>query len=149
MKKTAFITVSLILLGALGYFYPVLYAEPSQLKAIKSVEDAQAREQDLIVRPKVEYRASSLRDPFTGMMIHENAGKDTSVAETPLPNLTVKGIIWGGRFPQAIIDNKVLGVGDSIQGARITAIGKEGVTLLFGGKSFTLGSSMAGSAVNN
>ncbi|MCX5711018.1 MAG: hypothetical protein NT060_03535 [Candidatus Omnitrophica bacterium] len=149
MKKAVFIAVALVLLSAAGYFYPAVYAEPSQLKAIKTVEDAQAREQDLIARPRVEYEAGSLRDPFTGVMARESISTDTSVVEAAPPDLTVQGIIWGGRFPQAIINNKVLGVGDSIKEARITSIGKEGVTLLYGGKSFTLNSPMAGSADNN
>jgi len=140
MKKTAIITVSIFLsIGGVN-FYTAVYAEPNQIKAIKAVEEAQAREQNLITRPKVEYKAGFLRDPFTGVVAHESVSPGITAAQEAPPDLIVQGIIWGGRFPQAIINNKVLGVGDSIQGARIISIGKGGVTVLFGGNNFTLGS---------
>ena len=50
----------------------------------------------------------------------------------------VQGVFWGAARPQAIINRKVLSVGDEIKGAKILSISKEGVTLLFEGKEVSL-----------
>ncbi len=96
-----------------------------------------------IVRPNVEYKAQGLRNPFEqpalvsepdnvegGIIIKPEAGE--------LAQLTVQGIIWGGNLPQAIINNKVVKVGDVLEGAEIVDINKEGVTVLFAGIDYKL-----------
>lgn len=145
MKKNLLIAILFILPAASGYFCSLLYAESSQMKAVKALESQQLREQEAIIsRPKVAYKASALRDPFIGIIIQENVKKENPVSEASLPDFTIQGIIWGGRVPQAIINNKVMGVGDTVQGARIIDIGKEGITVLYGGRSFTLKSPIEG-----
>jgi hypothetical protein len=47
-------------------------------------------------------------------------------------------------LPQAIINNKVLKVGDTIEGAQVKNIGKEGITVLFEGSEYNLSSPAAG-----
>jgi hypothetical protein len=37
--------------------------------------------------------------------------------------------VWGGTKPKAIIDDEVYGVDDTVQGARILAIDRRGVTI--------------------
>ena len=51
--------------------------------------------------------------------------------EARLPNLTVQGVIWGDNLPQAIINNKVVKVGDRLGSVDVIDISKEGVTVLF------------------
>jgi hypothetical protein len=60
--------------------------------------------------------------------------KDEKIA----PDLVVQGLIWGSSLPQAIINNKVVKVGDVIQGADIIDISKEGVLVLFAGTEYKL-----------
>ncbi len=94
-----------------------------------------------ILRPKMEYKSGRLPDPFQSPMVKET--KQTALeagismgSEQPAFNfgsLKVQGIIWGGRIPQAIINNKVLTVGDSINGAKILSIEKNGITLIADG----------------
>jgi hypothetical protein len=89
----------------------------------------------VIARPVVEYKSGELRDPFQSVATSEEKkvtpeGKvDLMQPGSDLGNLKVQGIIWGGRIPQAIINDKVLTVGDTIEGAEILSIDKKGITL--------------------
>jgi len=146
MKKLRFIIRGLLILGGLNFIcFAQSWAEPSQMKMMNELQGAERKQEYTIVRPKVEYTASDSRDPFTGINFGENVNQGSADIGISPPDLTIQGIIWGGRLTQAIINNKVLGVGDSIQGVKIIGIGKEGVTVLFGGRSFILGSPAAGS----
>jgi type II secretory pathway component PulC len=150
MKKWKLISRSLLVSVVLSCAWLAQsWAEPSQLKAIKDLEKEASKKYETITRPKVEYKASGSRDPFTGIAIEENIKDIVSDVSSPPPDLKVQGIIWGGRLPQAIINNKVLKVGDTVQNAKVINIGKDGVTVLFGGRNFTLGSPAAGSAATN
>lgn len=60
-----------------------------------------------------------------------------AAALVALPNLSVQGILWGDE-PKVIINHKILKVGDTIEGAQITRITREGVTAQFQGQNFTL-----------
>jgi hypothetical protein len=88
---------------------------------------------DLIVKPNTIYRADNLRDPFqsylerpVGTPVYEPAA-----IPVPMPVLHLQGLFWGGNFPQAIINNKVVKEGDTIAGVKIISIKKDGVTVLF------------------
>ncbi|MFA4989500.1 MAG: hypothetical protein WC576_01870 [Candidatus Omnitrophota bacterium] len=117
------------------------YSEP--LSAAQT--DSQAPEknspgqQGVINRPKVTYKAQGTRDPFWPLVTEK---KITSTAvperEKVLPNFTVQGLVWGGVFPQAIINNQVVKKGDMLGEAKIIEIGKEGVTVLFAGQEYIL-----------
>ena len=55
-----------------------------------------------------------------------------------LSTLNLQGIFWGTDRPQAIINRRILSVGDTIEGAEISTISKEGVTLTFNGQTMEL-----------
>ena len=55
-----------------------------------------------------------------------------------LGSLRLQGIVWGARFPQAIINGEVLKIGDSLDGIRIVDIDKHGVRLFLDGKNYIL-----------
>lgn len=94
---------------------------------------------DLISRTVVEYKSGDLVDPFKKLIFKDAEKKDSNldaVSAQPNTNFSsfkVQGIIWGGRIPQAIINNKVLTIGDLIDGAEILSIEKNGVTLISAG----------------
>jgi hypothetical protein len=93
------------------------------------------------LRPKVEYRADTLRNPFEQPLVFTESEEDVSFQdkdEKIAPDLVVQGLIWGSSLPQAIINNKVVKVGDVIQGADIIDISKEGVLVLFAGTEYKL-----------
>ncbi|MFA5144980.1 MAG: hypothetical protein WC723_03125 [Candidatus Omnitrophota bacterium] len=101
-----------------------------------------------IERPVVEYKAQGLRDPFRSPSTGGDDSRQAKQSEKPvhpggaveqqLPSLVVQGLIWGGDFPQAIINNKVLKIGDVIGGARVTSIDKDGVSVYFAEKQYKL-----------
>jgi hypothetical protein len=90
------------------------------------------------LRPdKIEYKADGLDDPFGGQEVEEPV-KEEKVEMKPLPQLTIQGLIWGGHFPQAIVNNKVWRVGDTVEEARIVDINKEGLVIDFQGQQYNI-----------
>ncbi|MCK9595169.1 MAG: hypothetical protein PHH68_01225 [Candidatus Omnitrophica bacterium] len=95
--------------------------------------------------PGVDYSAQDYRDPFDSNLddipvkqpeVSVEVAQDTAAIKPP--EMNIQGIFWGGSYAQAIIDNKVVKVGDSIKGAKITVISKDGIKILFSGKDFNL-----------
>lgn len=145
MKRAKFIATTsfftLVFISSL-FMANIFAVSQVQLEEIKKLEGAgKAVPQEVIARPKVEYKAEGLRDPFQAPIIEQVIqGEKVQVLDTgTLPvSLTVQGIIWGGRFPQAIINNKVVKVKDTIEGALIVAIDKDSITVLFQGRQYNL-----------
>jgi hypothetical protein len=105
---------------------------------VLTVYSSEADTGNIFIRPQVEYKASSLRDPFKEDILKKDKPetdiKSSALAPTvSLPKMDVQGLIWGGNFPQAIINNKVYKVGDVIDGAQIKDIAKDGISLNFSG----------------
>lgn len=106
--------------------------------AVLTVYSSEADSGNIFIRPQVEYKASSLRDPFKEDIL-KKVKPETDLKSpapqplAPLPKMDVQGLIWGGNFPQAIINNKVYKAGDIIDGAQIKEIAKDGITLNFSG----------------
>jgi len=100
---------------------------------------------DTIQRPQIIYKVQSLRDPFEPLVREEKKeAKVTAKSEVkPMPSLTVQGMIWGGSLPQAIINNKIVKVGDTLDGVKIKEIDKQGVTVVFANKEHLLSTSAA------
>ncbi len=53
-----------------------------------------------------------------------------------LPPIELQGILWGTSRPQAIINRRILSVGDSIDGVTLLAVGPEGITVSFQEREF-------------
>jgi len=87
---------------------------------------------------EIEYKSENLRNPFQEEKAETKEEPQEPVETGPLPDLSVQGMVWGGISPQAIINNNVLKIGDTIEGARITDINKSGVTLFLGDRKFNL-----------
>lgn len=49
----------------------------------------------------------------------------------PKPSLTVTAVVWGEAEPQAIINGKIIGLGETIEAAKVVSITKKGVQLSF------------------
>ncbi|GEM_PF-3936933 len=65
-----------------------------------------------------------------------------------MQNLKLNGVIWDTDMPQAIISDKVMKVGDQMDGAQVTAIDKKGVEILHNGFKYLLSVSGTNSAVS-
>ena len=95
------------------------------------------------LRPNLEYDASDAKDPFgeseekpEGQSVPEDQQSEDT--QKPLPVLNIQGLVWGGRFPQAIINGTVVMVGDTIAGTRIIDISKEGIVVFYNNQRHTL-----------
>jgi hypothetical protein len=122
----------------------------SLLKEIKALPQAQP---EASLRPIVtEYKAEGLKDPFEGKEEQfiaqakaqakaQEVVPEVPVQRRPLPALPpVQGLVWGGRFPQAIINDKVVKIGETIDEAkevRVIDINKSGITVSFDNQQYT------------
>jgi len=115
-----------------------------------SLETARAEEAmapaGLQAASKVEYKSEDARDPFEEEKTEDKGQSKQQAEAKPLPNLQIQGIVWGGGLPQAIINNKVMRVGDTIEGVQITDINKKGVTVFFDSRRYTLSTSLPGTS---
>ena len=119
--------ISMFILAAAVFF------SPAQLAA----QNTQAQ-QTGGKSEKVEYKADESADPFAVGEQAAEPAKPVVVEKKPLPPLEIQGLIWGGNLPQAIVNNKVVRVGDTIDSARVTDINKEGIWFSYDGQSYNL-----------
>jgi hypothetical protein len=121
--------------------WPVL-AVPAELQTMKELERASKEslpaEEAAFERPVMEYRSSQLKDPFESYI--EETKPDDSKPEEPVsytpPVLSLQGIVWGGKFPLAIINNKVVKAGNIIAEAKVLEISEGGVLVFFKGRQY-------------
>jgi hypothetical protein len=128
---------------------PALAQSGAQLKKVQELEAQEKKVTgEVITRPKVDYSAESLRDPFKGVVVEDKSPEAAKVGakDVPPPPLTIQGLLMGAKFPQAIINNKVVKTGDTVEGAKIITIEKDGVTVLFEGRQFKMPSPATASA---
>ncbi|MDO8730408.1 MAG: hypothetical protein Q7J69_04405 [Candidatus Omnitrophota bacterium] len=64
--------------------------------------------------------------------------KPVVLQQITITDLQLQGIFWGSANPQAIINRKIVSVGDQVEGAEVEAITKESVTLSRDGQEFEL-----------
>jgi len=144
-----FLPLGIALISALPF--NAAGAEPAQ-EAAGAAEDSAVKQPApaAVERQVMQYRASDLRDPFSSYLRKKNASEDGTQTlkeeiVTP-PQLNVEGVIWGDILNQAIINNKVVRIGDTIEECTITGIDKGGVTISFKKHTFKIGSPAAISA---
>jgi len=114
----------------------------SMVIPLKTVTAAEATaSEDSQGANKIEYKSEDLKDPFQEEKIEIKEQPQVEIEIKPLPSLQIQGIVWGGGFPQAIINNKVVRVGDTIEEVRITDINKSGVTVFSGNRQYNLSTS--------
>ena len=101
-----------------------------------------AQEEQQAMTRQLVYNAYDFRDPFESYLpkdtVQELSQEERELMEQeaekqakPLPAFNIQGIIWKGKLKQAIINNRVLKIGDEIEGAKIVAIEKQGITFLY------------------
>lgn len=107
---------------------------------------------DVVPALPAEYTSVQLRDPFEAYVTKEEAPVSPAQLQeeiVSLPELNIQGITWGGRFPQAIVNNRVLRQGDEIDGAQIVQIKSNAIIFRFKNREFTLASPAAGTAAGS
>ncbi|MDD4940010.1 MAG: hypothetical protein PHE18_03875 [Candidatus Omnitrophica bacterium] len=120
-----------------GYIIGIFFAGLFFVSAISSAQEAAQSAAAGEQAGKFEYMSEKLRDPFEREK--QEIRKPEAVKETkPLPELIIQGVVWGTKIPQAIVNNKVLKVGDEIQGVKISGINRDGITVIFDNQQYTL-----------
>lgn len=133
-----------IIIFFLCFYVPFLqyniFAQNDEIENNASAQDSGS------LRPKVEFAASGLRDPFKDYITPE----EIDIGKKPVepqkgetlnpPELKIEGLIWGGAKPCAIINGEVKKEGEIIDGVTILEINKEGLVILYEGKKYTLSS---------
>lgn len=92
---------------------------------------------------QIEYTALDMRDPFESQLPQITEEPKEVVPETTrepvvAPQLIAESIIAGGYAPQTIIGGKIYRIGDKVGDSLITDITKEGVEILYQGRTFLL-----------
>lgn len=88
-----------------------------------------------------EYTAPEEKDPLGLPDAFQNLISQLltpKVEDITLPTLTVSGIIWGSKTPQAIINGKIIKEGDTLEGVEVLEIRKEGIVIFYKGREFTI-----------
>ena len=64
--------------------------------------------------------------------------RDKAPSPISAPVMNIKGLIWNSDRPQAIVNDKIVQVGDTVNGSKILAIHGTGIDILHQGISFTI-----------
>lgn len=92
---------------------------------------------------EIHYTLADGSVPFKGPF-DEIEKEEVSDEQIVLPSMTFQGMIWKGYRPQAIINDKVydindtveIGTGEAVEEAKVTAIKEDGIHLRYKGKEF-------------
>jgi hypothetical protein len=149
MKRRALQTTTIFLIG----LFIVSFFNIANLMSLYAQEAQESNSSMEVLRPKIEYKAGDLVDPFQPMQLPreeeekkpvsepkavEQPKPEVKPAELSIPTLKTQGLILGGSFPQAIINNKIVKIGDTIEGAVIENIEKDKITLIFEKRQFSI-----------
>ncbi|MBU1727428.1 MAG: general secretion pathway protein GspB [Candidatus Omnitrophica bacterium] len=122
----------------------VVLATKGEFDAYKELEKSQVPSGAMgtYVKPTFQYKAGNLRDPFKP---EQEEVKEQKIGllpvikeKKPLPSLNVQGLVLGGAFPQVIINNTILKVGDKISDVSIVNIEKKGITVNYSDAEYIL-----------
>lgn len=117
------------------------------------IAQEEARKATELPEDHERYLAEELRDPFISLLPRKqepdtlrssisNQTADGEIQTTfqradgtmiTMPEMSIQGLIWGGNSPQAIIDDTLYQVGDTVKGGKILAIKKTGLTFEYQG----------------
>lgn len=152
MKKTRYnFFPAVILVGAffLGIFPQDASALQKEYQLLKRLDEEEAAQVSLkpVSRPKAEFNAlgkDPFRSPIEKKIVDRQGMQQQQQQQQSFPALTVRGIIWGSSLPQAIINDKVVKVGDTVDGVTVEGIEKSGVSVSFAGAIYELSAPAAG-----
>ena len=88
----------------------------------------------------VKYNGKSLRDPFTDPAALAVKADTDETMQSILKSLKLQGILYSMENPRAIVNGKIVAIGDEISGgqAKVAAINRSSVVLSSNGKTYTL-----------
>lgn len=99
---------------------------------------------EIVAVREVTFGNDSLDNPFKSLLPEKKPALEIEIetvepeVEIKAPDIKIQGIVWGGRFPQAIINESVIKEGDILPEAiTILEIKPQEVVVLFKSKIFT------------
>ncbi|MBM3251737.1 MAG: hypothetical protein FJZ11_03035 [Candidatus Omnitrophica bacterium] len=98
--------------------------------SIPESTSSQTESKQPVIAEVIEERLEWVRCPFSGKIYSSNAGE--------MIDLKLIGILWDERDPQAIINNKVVGLGDSVGTSTVVEIKQNSVILNEGSRIFEI-----------
>lgn len=106
-----------------------------------SIEETAADLQPTAIK-EIKYTGRENRDPLdnSGVVVIERLPEAPLMVEQtfPVESFSVSAIIWDSKKPQAIINGKIVTIGEKLNGGEIIGIDKEGVHVTFAGKEVLL-----------
>jgi hypothetical protein len=144
-KKEQIILVILVPVFLLGLLYMRSQQNPSKTQAnLGGLKQTAAPDRFIESMPgpgPVEdsvYQASK-QDPFKNLLqayLYDmrKAKPQQQVEALPLPTITIEGIVWNSPMPQAIVNRKVVRIGDYIDDFEIVDISRDGITIDYNGE---------------
>lgn len=107
-----------------------------------SVADYQKdSEETLAPSMEIKYTGRDSRDPSDNEVILHSLAVQTGPApeaQFPKERFFVSAVIWGSHRPQAIINGKVMNLGEKLEGWEITSIDKKGIHVSHSGQEALL-----------
>lgn len=92
--------------------------------------------------PSAEYTAEGTRNPFKSYIVKPSQPEPEVEAQPVVmkafPSFSIQGVFWGGRFPQAIINDKIVKEGDLIDEAKVLRITRDHIKFLFANREFSV-----------
>ncbi len=87
---------------------------------------------------EIKYTGKEDRDPLDNSVLRQQKPEVKKEDAFPKENFLVSAVIWGSKKPQAIINDKVVAIGEKINGWEIIGIDKKGVRVNFEGQEILL-----------
>ncbi|MEW6075238.1 MAG: hypothetical protein AB1530_02920 [Candidatus Omnitrophota bacterium] len=139
MKNSARVVILVLITCVLGVPH-ICFAKK---KASKLNNETIQMPKEEIKKMPVRYESAHMRDPFLTYLkkdvavLPQNKTAIPKEASLQPPDLQVQAIVTGGKVAQAIINNRVVSVGDRVgEGAQIADIKKDGVTVAYQGYTY-------------
>jgi len=101
------------------------------------------KEISIASRGQVRYTGRVSKDPTDNSVVMENISEVSGNTEKEeavfrKQGFLVSAVFWGSKRPQAIINDKIVDIGEALDGGKVVGIDKKGVHVSFSGKEVIL-----------
>jgi len=90
-----------------------------------------------IIKTPIELPKQTINNDMS-QMFPQVIPPEVVIQPVVLPTFEIQGMIYDVKDPLVIIDDQTFGIGESVKGATIKVINKNGVKFLFSGKEFNV-----------
>lgn len=135
-NKKLILLITLIFLAVLSLLYGIF--TPSRVKReLSSKSDALAPESPRPFQSSISQERPSRRSDYTSWGRNPFLPKEVQVSVTGR-RLVLDGIAWDRKSPRAVVNDRIVAVGDEVGGSTVVEIRKDRVILNNGAANFEL-----------